>query len=250
MKNYLLIVLSFFCYFFATIVGILIFPAILLLWLLTVLFDKRLVFLHKLTIFWAKIYIWMVPLWKMKVSNRQKINKKQKYVIVSNHQSIIDILLLYQLHAHFKFVARSEVFRVPIIGWTMTLSRHIILNKQKKAGVKQMIKKCSAAIQKRSSILIFPEGTRSKDGTIQPFKEGAFKIAIENETPVLPVVIEGTYNAVPKGNLLFKNHADLHLSILDPLPYSEFMHLNAKETARKVRELMIAEHHKLVAPKM
>jgi len=208
-------------------------------------FDRRLVILHQLTCFWASLYSWLMPSWRLTITGRDKIKRDTAYVIVCNHQSLLDILLIFRLFFHFKVVSKSEIFKVPLIGWNMYLNRYIKLIRGDKASIGKMMKDCEDRLDEGSSVFIFPEGTRSLDGVMRPFKLGAFKLAGEKKAPILPVVICGTEKALPKNSIDYHGTHRIIIQICDEIPYSSFENLTAEETAIKVREFMMGQLEEL-----
>jgi len=103
--------------FFIGTTSILFFIIALAIWTLTVLFDRRLIILHYFTSLWASLYLWVVPAWSVSIKGRDKIKKDTTYVVVSNHQSQLDILAAFRLFFHFKWVSKAEIFNLPLIGW-------------------------------------------------------------------------------------------------------------------------------------
>jgi 1-acyl-sn-glycerol-3-phosphate acyltransferase len=234
---WLIVLLSFFT----------LFPIAVLIWLLTVLFDKRLTWLHQFSSFWASTYIWTNPFWSVDIIDRKKIDPKQTYVMVCNHQSMLDIIVLYRLFAHFKWVSKKELFSIPFIGWNMRLNRYISVDRGSKMTHLKMMKSCEQNLKRGNSIMIFPEGTRSPDGEIHSFKDGAFKIALAAKMPVLPILLEGSSDLLPKHGLILRNKNKIKVKILDPIPYASFEGLSTKELSDKVREEMVKEFDKLRA---
>ncbi|MCP4106927.1 MAG: 1-acyl-sn-glycerol-3-phosphate acyltransferase [Desulfobacteraceae bacterium] len=207
----------------------------------TVLFDRRLVALHMLTSFWASVYLWVVPFWSVSTRGRDKIRKGQTYMIVSNHQSQLDILVAFRLFFPFKWVSKAEVFRLPFIGWNMSLNRYIKLKRGETESVKQMMAECEKTVSNGSSVWFFPEGTRSPTGIAGKFKTGAFIIAQKMKIPILPIVINGSKNALPKHSLNFHGRHTIVIEVLDELPYESFAELSPEQTAENVRNVII-EH--------
>ena len=210
----------------------------LAIWLVTVLIDRRLAALHMFTCFWGSLYMWIMPPWSVTISGREKIDKKKIYVIVSNHQSLLDILVAFRLFAHFKWVSKAEIFNLPFIGWNMVLNRYIKLKRGDRESIRTMMGDCKNAIAKGSSVYFFPEGTRSKTGLMRPFKPGAFVLAHELKTPILPIAINGTKNALPKHSLKFQGRHDIRIEILDEIPYADFADLSPEETGEMVRNVI------------
>jgi 1-acyl-sn-glycerol-3-phosphate acyltransferase len=114
--------LSLIFWLFMVVSSLALFPIALLIWAATVAWDRRLVLLHRFTCFWASLYTWLNPLWRVRIEGREKIRPGTAYVMVANHQSLLDILVLFRLFVHFKWVSKIENFRVPAIGWTATSS--------------------------------------------------------------------------------------------------------------------------------
>jgi 1-acyl-sn-glycerol-3-phosphate acyltransferase len=189
----------------------------LAIWLLTAPFDTRLWLLHRYSCLWAAHYVWASPFWFVKVFNRDRVEQDPPYIIVSNHQSLGDILALFALHRHFKWISKAAVFKVPFLGWNMRLNDYVPIVRGNSKSIEKMMAHCRRHLDKGSSILMFPEGTRSMDGRMQPFKLGAFTLAVEAGVPVLPIVVEGTHDALPKTGFLFKKVAKIRVEVLEPI---------------------------------
>ena len=226
------------CYFWFSLffISALLFTVPLILWLTTVLFDRRRLILHKFTCRWSDIILGINPYWKIKVEGRNKIDPSGVYVMVSNHQSGADILVLFKLHCHFKWVAKKGLFFVPFIGWNMGLNGYISIERSRGRSKLQMMDKAADSIRAGNSVILFPEGTRSLDGNLQPYKTGAFRLALETHTPILPIVLKNTHHAIKKGGLMIHKNDQIKLVVLDPIPYSAFQHLDSKELAHLVYE--------------
>jgi 1-acyl-sn-glycerol-3-phosphate acyltransferase len=226
---------------FVVAIAALFFCVALVIWLLTVLFDKRLVLLHLFSSFWALVYLWAMPAWSVRVEGRSTIRMRDRYVIVSNHQSVLDILMAFNLFFPFKWVSKAEVFKIPFIGWNMHLNRYIKLKRGDKKGIAKMFVDCEKALAAGNSLFVFPEGTRSETGSLKPFKSGAFTLAKKMKIPILPVVISGTKDALPKHSLNFHGNQKMSIRVLEPVPYERFAHLSAKETGDMIRNIIAAE---------
>src|SRR5579883_3192323 len=116
----------------------------LLLYVLTVPFDRRRVVLHLYTCFWAMFYVYCNPLWRLRVAGRERLPWRGPAVIVANHASIIDILVVFALYRPFKWVSKRENFRLPLIGWNMTLNDYVPLQRGKKESILAMLDACRA----------------------------------------------------------------------------------------------------------
>lgn len=160
----------------------------------------------------------LTPLWRFSVEGEGPANIGQSaYVVVSNHQSSSDPFLISWLPWDMRWVAKEELFKLPLIGQLMHLSGDIPLRRGERASVQEMFKECHATLKAGVSVMLFPEGTRSRDGELQAFKDGAFDLAIKAGVPVLPLVVEGTHTCRPKGSLWF---GDAHavVKVLAPVP--------------------------------
>ncbi|MCF8027599.1 MAG: 1-acyl-sn-glycerol-3-phosphate acyltransferase [Desulfobacteraceae bacterium] len=226
---------------FVGITSVIFFLAALVIKVATVAFDRRLVILQQFTCFWGALYTWIIPAWKIRIQGREHIDSKKARVVVSNHQSLLDILVLFNLFCHFKFVSKSEIFKVPLIGWNMRFNRYIELKRGDKRSITRMMKDCKKALDEGSSVLIFPEGTRSPDGNVRNFKSGAFILATEHQAPIQPIVISGTNKALPKYSINFHGKCDIRVRVMPEIPYEQFSHLSPEETALMVREKIIHE---------
>jgi 1-acyl-sn-glycerol-3-phosphate acyltransferase len=141
------------------------------------------------------------PLWKFSVEGKAPPDIAQRaYVVVANHESNADPFLLSFLPWDMRWIAKEEMFRIPVIGTIMRLSGDIALRRGQRESVREMMAECRRTLDEGLSVMFFPEGTRSRDGQLLPFKDGAFELAIEAHAPVLPVAIEGTRACMPKGS--------------------------------------------------
>lgn len=217
----------------------------IVVWLLTCWWDKRLWVLHRYSTVWALFFIWVNPFWRIDFEGKGHIRKEQPYIIISNHQSAFDIALLYRLWMHFKWVAKREVFRVPFIGWNLWLNRHIVIDRGSLRGAKKMLVEAQKHLAMNTSVLIFPEGTRSVDGTIKRFKDGAFVLAIKNNIPILPVVINGSKEVFPKNGYILKGKQTFKMRVLPEISPNTFAGKNLDTLIREVHEMMTSVHKEM-----
>ncbi len=220
---------------------IIILPLYLLLWLLTVLFDRRLFIAHYALSLWASIYTILNPFWHVTIENREKLNKSKTYVLISNHQSMLDILLLFRLYTHFKWVSKIEIFRIPVVGWIMTLNNYIKIRRGDKKSILGMMETCKKVLESGISILMFPEGTRSVDGSLGDFKDGAFNLALETRTGILPIVIDGASEAIPNKGYLLSKKQRIKIRILDEIKSSEYINTTVGEIKNRAYRIMHTE---------
>jgi 1-acyl-sn-glycerol-3-phosphate acyltransferase len=165
--------------------------------------------------------------------------------MISNHQSILDILVLYSLFRHFKWVSKIENFHLPVVGWNMSLNRYIRLDRQRSKSFLKMIRDAEKSLSEGNSVMIFPEGTRSLDNHFRSFKEGAFVIALRSKKPILPIVLHGTGDAIPKKGFVLRKNSNIRVRVLEPVPFESFSHMTAAELSRSMNYLMTLAHEEL-----
>jgi 1-acyl-sn-glycerol-3-phosphate acyltransferase len=226
---------------FITLSSVAMFPVALLCWALTAPFDRRKVILHRLTCFWASLYTWLNPAWPVRVVGREKIDPNETYVMVANHQSLLDILVLFRLFRHFKWVSKIENFRIPCIGWNMYLNDYIRLKRGDRSSIAVMLRTCRENLAAGNSIMMFPEGTRSQTGKLRRFKIGAFDLAKDAKRPLLPIVVHGTASALPKRGVVLRGRHRILIEVLDPIAYSSFSEEESEDFMLRVRKL-IGDH--------
>ena len=223
---------------FLTVSSIALFPGAVLVWAATAPFDRRLVALHRYTCFWASLYTWCNPAWPVTIRGRERIDPNETYVMVANHLSLLDILVLFRLFTHFKWVSKIENFRVPCIGWNMRMNRYIPLRRGDRASVVEMMRLCRETLAEGSSIMMFPEGTRSPTGKMRAFKPGAFELALESKRPILPIVLTGTSNALPKRGFVLQGRHPIEINVLEPIPYERFAGKAVETLSEEVRAII------------
>ena len=217
----------------------------LVVFLVTRPFDPNGRVQHLYSCFWAQTYMYVNPFWRQRFEGRSKLPWKGPAVLVANHESLGDILVLFGLYRPYKWVSKASVFKVPFLGWNMKLNRYVGIVRGKKESILKMMKECRGWLDRGVPVLLFPEGTRSPDGDVQAFKDGAFRLAVEAGCPVIPIVLTGTANTLPKHGFLLKHRADVHVRVLDPIdpaPYGgDFERLR-----EDVRATMIAEKARML----
>lgn len=160
----------------------------------------------------------LTPLWDFTIEGEAPPGiDRRGYVVVANHESQADPFLLSWLPWDMRWVAKEELFRPPLTGWAMRLGGDVPLRRGHGESVRAMMDECGRALAGGISVMMFPEGTRSKDGDLLPFKDGAFQLAIRAGVPVLPVALAGTYAMRPKHSRWF-GRAHACAKILEPIP--------------------------------
>jgi 1-acyl-sn-glycerol-3-phosphate acyltransferase len=193
------------------------YAAAVVIWAVTRPFDRRRVLLHLFCSLWATSYVRINPLWRLETTGRDRLPWRGPAVLVANHASLIDILVLYSIHRPFKWVSKKENFRIPVVGWGMYLNDYVPVVRGDRASVLAMMAECDRLLGEGSPVLFFPEGTRTRDGRLLPFKDGAFELALRHGVPVIPIAVHGTGRALPKHGLVLEEHVDAKVEVLEPL---------------------------------
>lgn len=181
------------------------------------LFDENSPIHDAIVDHWGGMFLRIPPV-KWSVEGLEHVDAKQRYIVASNHLSMFDIPLLFRgLPLHGRFLSKKEIFRIPLVGRAMRTIGIVEVNRQAHGSSRQAINDgVKVAAERGYSLLVFPEGTRSRTAELLPFKKGAFRIAIDTGLPLLPVVIEGT-NRVnkPEGKIFHGGRA--RMRILAPI---------------------------------
>lgn len=169
---------------------------------------------------WARLSSYLTPI-SVKVIGREHIDPRQSYVIVCNHQSIYDVFVLYGwLGIDFKWVMKQEIRRIPVVGHGCDKLGHVFIDRSNHAAAINSINAARDRIVGGTSILFFPEGTRTRDGRLGHFKKGAFRLALDLGLPILPLTITGTREIMPTKTVrIFPGRATL--IIHEPVPTTE-----------------------------
>lgn len=156
------------------------------------------------------------PQWRVRLNGEMPANPRNPYVVVSNHQSHADIPILSWLPWEMKWVGKAELWKIPVIGWEMRLSKDIPVDrKDARSGAKAMLT-AKGVLERKCSVIFFPEGTRSPDGRVHRFTDGAFHLALKAGVPILPVAVEGSRDCLPKKSWVFGPPADVTVRVLPP----------------------------------
>lgn len=181
------------------------------------------------------------PAWQIEISGEAIDDPRHPYVVVSNHQSNADIPIISCLPWEMKWVAKVELFNVPLIGWMMQLAGDIPVDrKSKRSGAKALITG-RQYLQDQCSVMFFPEGTRSHDGRVHRFTDGAFRLAIKTQAPVLPLVLDGSGDALPTQSWKFGTAPKIRLKVLPPVPTTGLSAADTEALREQVRGLIIAQ---------
>lgn len=194
------------------------FVGAVMIFALTAAFDRRRIVLHLYSSAWASFYVKVNPLWRLRFTGRDRLPWRGGAVLVANHASLIDILVLFGLFRPYKWVSKAENFKLPFIGWNMRLNDYVPIVRGDQASVVAMLEHCGRHLAHGCPVLFFPEGTRSADGRLKAFKDGAFELAVTHGVPVIPIAVHGTGSALPKHGLILEEHVDGRVEVLVPIP--------------------------------
>lgn len=198
------------------------FPLTFIIWLVALPFDRDRSLTHWMLVYQGWLLCMILPAWKISIEGREKARRGSTYVIISNHQSILDILLINCLRYRFKWISKIENMKVPVLGWYLLMADYITIDRGNSESKEKMLGKSYSFLKKGTSIMLFPEGTRSVDGNPGFFKRGAFQLAINTGTPILPVLIDGTGGVLPKHGLIFNTGHKISIRVLDPVYPNSF----------------------------
>lgn len=217
---------------------VILFPVTFLVWVIVLPFDKNRVILHRLLVSQSFILTRIIPVWRIKSYGREKAVPGTTYVLISNHQSILDILFINSLGYNYKWISKIENVKVPFLGWYVRMADYISVNRGDEESKVEMLEKSLACLNDGTSIMLFPEGTRSVDNEIGFFKRGAFQLAIQAGVPILPIVIDGTGGILPKHGLIFGSGHHISIRVFDPIMPETFKTANPDELALRVSNMM------------
>jgi len=231
-------------YFFLLVIFLIVYGIFIsVVWLLTIWWDKKKRAIAAATYVHAMMMFWLAPGWKIKVEGAKNYDKRKPYVMICNHQGMFDIPLIYAIHPNTRWVAKRELLKMPFVGHALLIHGDILIRRGEAASARHMLKKAKAELEKGVSVTIFPEGTRLKSGKMNKFREGAFMLAKMAGVEILPVVLDGTANAM-NGWKLRRPHT-FQLKVLPPIPAETVKNTGVKELMDNAREMILAEHMKM-----
>ena len=216
-------------------------PVVFLVYILTAWWDDRRYFAGSTFRFGATILIALNPWWSCRTEGPIPDRGLEPFVGVSNHESLADILIIGTLPFEMKWMSKSAIFRIPFLGWMMRMAGDISVDRgevHSRANAYEMTREW---IERGASVMIFPEGTRSKTSEMLPFRNGAFRLAVQTGRPIQPIVVTGAREAIRKGSMLF-GRADVVVRVLDPIPVEAVDTVDGAGTqaARELKDLVRA----------
>lgn len=151
---------------------------------------------------WARLFCW-ISLVKVTVEGRDNINRQTSYVFVANHQGAYDIFAIYGFLGHnFKWMMKRSLRKMFLVGYTCARAGHIFVDRSSPTAVRQTIETAERRLRDGMSLVVFPEGARTFDGKMGPFKKGAYQLALEFNLPLVPVTIDGSFAVMPRTSKL------------------------------------------------
>jgi 1-acyl-sn-glycerol-3-phosphate acyltransferase len=193
---------------------------------------------------WSPVLLWAGGA-HLEVHGQENVDPKRPTIYVANHQSTLDIPALFlAVPVPFRYVAKSQLAWVPFIGWYLWFANHIFVNRSNRKAAIDSLQAAGRKIRSGTSIFLYPEGTRSPDGRILPFKKGPFALALEARVAVCPVTIEGTRKIMPKNSWNIVP-GPVHVKIGKPIDTSSFASDDREGLARAIREVIIAQNLEL-----
>jgi 1-acyl-sn-glycerol-3-phosphate acyltransferase len=184
------------------------------------------------------------PLWHFETDGDRPADPRHPYVAVSNHESYADIFLISHFPWEMKWLSKDTIFKIPVMGWMMRMAKDIPIERGKRESVVSALRGCRDRLAKHVSVMIFPEGTRSRTAELLPFKDGAFKLAIEAGVPILPIAVAGTRHCMAKGSFAFRR-ARAKARVLPPIPTTGLTHADVAALRDRTRDLIDAARHTL-----
>lgn len=192
----------------------------------------------------------LTPQWRFHTSGRLPADMhrphRRPYVVVANHESFVDILLISHLPTEMKWMSKVEIMKIPAVGWMMRLVRDIPLTRGDSTSGNAALAASADRLESGVSVMIFPEGTRSKTGEMRKFRAGAFKIAIDGQYPILPLAVHGTRDALRKNDWRL-GEADAEVRVLEPIPTAGMTTADMPALRTQVREAIAAAREDLRA---
>ena len=164
------------------------------------------------------------------------LDSSRPVIYMANHQSLFDIPALFlTLPGQARMLAKESLFKIPIFGWAIRLGGFISIDRKDRSGAKQSFDSAVERLRSGTSALIFPEGTRSRDGRLAPFERGGLLLALKSGLPIVPVGIEGTFEVQPKGSFAIRPRT-IAVRYGEPIEVERYGIRDRAELTRKVRE--------------
>lgn len=170
---------------------------------------------------WARLFCWLNFV-KVTVTGRENIDSATSYVFVANHQSAYDIFTVYGYLGHnFRWMMKAPLRKIPFVGWACAWSKQIFMDNSSPSATRHTMQEAEKVLSRGMSMVIFPEGARTWDGKMRPFKRGAFKLAYEFDLPIVPMTINGAFKVMPRWQML-PRPGHITLTIHKPVTFAQY----------------------------
>jgi 1-acyl-sn-glycerol-3-phosphate acyltransferase len=209
-------------------------PLVLFYRLFTFPWDRDRYRVGRLTHDSAAVATKINPFWRYRVIDEVHPDDRRPYVFVANHTSFTDVFLIASLPWEMKFLSKKSIFRIPLLGWQLTIAGDVPVVRGDRDSVREAMRQLRERLGRRLSVVLFPEGTRSPDGSLGEFREGAFRLAIEAGVDVLPIAIVGAAGSLPKHAFVF-HPTKAEVVVLAPEPTAGLTAADVPRLAAKVR---------------
>jgi len=187
-------------------------------------------------------FTYVNPFWKIDLEGPFPEDPRAPYVVVGNHLSQADPPIIARVPWEMKWIAKKALFDLPVAGWLLRLSGDICVDRTDKTSRAQALSTARGYLEADCSVMFFPEGTRSRDGRVHRFSDGAFRLAVKAGVPILPIAIDGTHEALPKHSLWFDPDAPpIHVKVLEPVDTDPYELDQARALQRHVRARIIKQ---------
>ncbi len=195
---------------------------------------------HRCWRYWARTSLALAGL-RVRVEGLERLDPGSTYIFMSNHASFLDILLAFAYFPlNFRFIIKEEVFSVPFVGWALRRSGHIPIKRENPRKGLKSLNRAEDLLREGVSVAVFPEGTRTPNGELQEFKSMLFVLPIRSRTPVVPVLLEGTFRALKRGSILL-NPVPLRMTFYDPVPPVSLDDRDRSVYAENIRQSLLVK---------
>lgn len=221
-------------------------PAVLLVYLLTAWWDRRRWYVSRCFRLCARMAVAVNPLWSVRFHGSLPPDHGRPHVVVSNHVSLADVALIGSIPWEMKWISKRANFWIPFLGFMMWLSGDVYVSRHDRNSRTRAYDRLKRWVERGSSVIVFPEGTRSRTGELLPFRNGPFRLAIETGAPILPMAVHGTREAIEKGSLAF-GRARADVVILEPIEVGGLGRDDVERLRDEARERIRAARDRIAA---
>lgn len=206
-------------------------------------FDRDGILAYRISRFWAWGTLKLCGI-RLTVQGLEGLDPNRQYIFIANHQSYIDIPALVQALSQFqlRWIAKKELFWIPLFGWILWTSKHIVVDRSSLSGAMNSLSKARERIEKGISVVVFPEGTRSHHGDLLPFKRGGFLLAFKSQTPIVPVTLKGSGTVWSRGEWRIRS-GEIEIVMGKPVSVDRYRAEDLKLLLNRVRAEIESHSH-------